>query len=198
MIPDNVHNIGIKMSGGCDSSIIAYMLCNQIKEKQLKINLIPITVDLKGKAFQIEFAKRVIDFLENEFDIKFGKHYTAFCPVPEKYISFQNALVTNLYYEKIIDCHFNGITKNPPNNSFNSWQDGPVDDRTGNVEQHEKSHWPLKNIDKKGVYELYKKYNLIDTLFPITRSCESWTNDFSKHCGECWWCKEREWGFGKL
>jgi 7-cyano-7-deazaguanine synthase in queuosine biosynthesis len=35
-------------------------------------------------------------------------------------------------------------------------------------------------------------------IFPITRSCESWTNDFSKHCGECWWCKEREWGFGRL
>ena len=198
MIPDNVHNIGIKLSGGCDSSIVAYMLCNEIVEKNLDVKLIPITVDLKGKAFQVEFAKRVIKFLEKEFSIKFEKHYTAYCPKVEKYISFQNALTTDLYDKKVIDCHFNGITKNPPSNSFTSWQEGPVDDRSGFVQQYEKSYWPLKNIDKRGVFELYKRYNLVETLFPITRSCEAWTEDFSTHCGECWWCKEREWGFGKL
>jgi 7-cyano-7-deazaguanine synthase in queuosine biosynthesis len=197
-VPDDVKNIGIKMSGGCDSSIVAYMLCNEIVEKNLDVKLIPITVDLKGKAFQIEFAKRVVDFLEKEFSIKFGKHYTVHCPKAEKYISFQNALITHLYDKKIIDCHFTGITKNPPDKSFTSWQSGPVDNRSGDALPNSKSFWPLKNIDKKGVCELYLKYNLLDTLFPITRSCEAWTDDFSYHCGECWWCKEREWGFGRL
>jgi len=46
--------------------------------------------------------------------------------------------------------------------------------------------------------ELYRKYNLIDTLLPLTRSCEGWdymTDGFTKECGECWWCMERSWAF---
>ena len=64
--------------------------------------------------------------------------------------------------------------------------------------------FPLINIDKQGVKELYEKFGLLDTLYPLTRSCESFTDDFSKHCGEykdeqdvCWFCKERYWGFGR-
>jgi len=57
---------------------------------------------------------------------------------------------------------------------------------------------PFSNVDKKAIAELYEHYNLIDTLFPMTRSCEAETNYFSKHCGKCWWCGEREYGFGRL
>ena len=42
------------------------------------------------------------------------------------------------------------------------------------------------------------KYDLIDDLLPITRSCEGWdymTTNYSETCGECWWCMEREWAF---
>ena len=62
---------------------------------------------------------------------------------------------------------------------------------------------PWSNIDKKKLAEIYKKYTLIDTLFNHTRSCE-WTshnqghliqNPGLNHCGVCWWCQEREWGF---
>lgn len=197
-VPTKVKKIGIKMSGGCDSSIVAYMLCDYVTKNNLDVQLIPITVDLKGKAFQSMFASHVVKWLESYFDIKFEKHQTAFCPSKDKYISFQNALLTHLYDKKIIECHYNGITKNPPDGSFTSWQSGPVDDRSGESTNDLRSHWPLKNIDKKGVAELYKEYNLLNTLFPITRSCEAWTENFDSHCGECWWCQERLWGFGRL
>ena len=36
---------------------------------------------------------------------------------------------------------------------------------------------PLANIDKKGVAELYNTLGVMDTLFPITRSCEAWAKD---------------------
>ena len=85
---------------------------------------------------------------------------------------------------------------------------GPMDSR--DREQNKKpqivgnTFFPLINIDKQGVKELYEKFGLLDTLYPLTRSCESFTDDFSKHCGEykdeqdvCWFCKERYWGFGR-
>ena len=58
---------------------------------------------------------------------------------------------------------------------------------------------PLKifNFDKKELAQIYKEYDLLDTLFPVTRSCEGWQN-ITGHCGKCWWCEERMWGFGKL
>ena len=54
--------------------------------------------------------------------------------------------------------------------------------------QHHKGH----------VAKLYYDYGLIDDLLPLTRSCEGWdymTANYSKTCGECWWCMEREWAF---
>ena len=65
---------------------------------------------------------------------------------------------------------------------------------------------PWANTNKKGIAEMYRDENLIDSLFPVTRSCEydpkceyyifAGTADPGLgHCGECWWCKEREWGF---
>jgi 7-cyano-7-deazaguanine synthase in queuosine biosynthesis len=51
---------------------------------------------------------------------------------------------------------------------------------------------------------MYVKFDLMDTVFPLTRSCE-WTSKITEvadpgtnHCGVCWWCEERKWGFGKL
>jgi 7-cyano-7-deazaguanine synthase in queuosine biosynthesis len=58
---------------------------------------------------------------------------------------------------------------------------------------------PFANLDKKGIAELYEHFNLMDTLFPITKSCEAKTYDWTTpHCGTCWWCHERQWGFGRL
>ena len=54
--------------------------------------------------------------------------------------------------------------------------------------QHHKGH----------VAKLYYDYGLVDDLLPLTRSCEGWdymTANYSKTCGECWWCMERKWAF---
>lgn len=33
-------------------------------------------------------------------------------------------------------------------------------------------------------------------LYALTISCESLTDPDPIHCGDCWWCEERKWGFG--
>jgi len=67
---------------------------------------------------------------------------------------------------------------------------------------------PWTNIDKKIIASMYKEENLIETLFSITRSCaydpthpyfiENVKDPGYGHCGECWWCEERYWAFGRL
>ena len=56
---------------------------------------------------------------------------------------------------------------------------------------------PLINYNKQDVFKLYKEFNILDTLFPVTRSCEN-DNHPGSHCGKCWWCNERKWAFGYL
>lgn len=58
---------------------------------------------------------------------------------------------------------------------------------------------PFINVDKKFIAGLYEQYNLMEDLFPLTRSCigfEEETEYFTKPCGECFWCHEKMWAFG--
>jgi len=46
------------------------------------------------------------------------------------------------------------------------------------------------------VFWLAKEAGILDDMLHLTRSCEGGpdeTHDFTKVCGECWWCLERDW-----
>ncbi len=65
---------------------------------------------------------------------------------------------------------------------------------------------PFIRLDKRKTAEKYKEYDVLETLFPLTSSCEE--NNLSQRkkineieweaCGKCWFCYERIYGFGKL
>ena len=57
---------------------------------------------------------------------------------------------------------------------------------------------PYINVDKKFVASIYKTHNLMNTLFPLTRSCvgrEEETDNYTKECHKCFWCYEKRWAF---
>ncbi len=207
-VPDNVNRIGLKISGGADSAIVGYILSKYVVDERPDIVIVPITVDQEGKAFQIMFAKRIIEFYKNIFGNIYTEHKTmvSLMPENENYVNVQEELTKKLYAENEIVFHFAGITLNPPEGSIPSfiyelgWQDPPDRVRTDifkNVYQDNRC-LPLINFDKKDVAELYNYFDVIDTLFPLTRSCEMYTDNFSEHCDNCWFCAKRKWGFNKL
>jgi hypothetical protein len=54
------------------------------------------------------------------------------------------------------------------------------------------------NVDKKFVADVYKQNGLMDTLYPIARSCvgtERKTDNYTRECHECFWCYEKKWAF---
>ena len=60
---------------------------------------------------------------------------------------------------------------------------------------------PFWQINKMFIADIYRQYNLINSLFPITWSCEGTVEgscNFTIHCEECWWCLERMWAFDRL
>lgn len=225
--PEHIKRIMIKLSGGIDSATVFYMLCKSV-EQYPDIEIIPQTTNDWKKPYQVNFAKKIIEWMKNEFPtIKILDHETSQLENGTNYVKGQDAhrkSVIKKYYDKSepIDLLISGVNKKPPADVTDTFvnekgvkQDGPPDDRStfrqqrkikylANVhsrETREEFH-PLINIDKKGVAELCEQLGLIDTLYPITRSCEhrkpEKTNNFTTHCGECWWCHERKWGFGRL
>jgi hypothetical protein len=196
-LPKSVKKVGIKMSGGTDSTIVAYMLSKYVTEERNDIRIFPITIVNPNKPYQEIFVKNIINFLQNKFGNIYAGHCVEFSESKRVHQLTQNNFLAKLYQTNVIDCHFTGITKNPPSEVYEKFEPSlPSDDRTGNLPNHfNNSYRPLGKINKKGVAELYQKFNLLETLFPMTRSCEDTTLDFTVHCGECWNCEERIWGF---
>ena len=59
---------------------------------------------------------------------------------------------------------------------------------------------PFFCINKKELRMLYDQLGITDKLFPLTFSCEgsvAQTKTHTQHCGQCWWCQERFWAFGR-
>ena len=72
--------------------------------------------------------------------------------------------------------------------------DGKYKDK---ISQDARVYNPMINHTKQSIASLYRALGVEETLFPHTRSCED-DNHTNGHCGKCWWCKERLWGFGHL
>lgn len=201
-LPDNIKNIGMKISGGADSAIIIYILSKYVSEERPAMKIIPITTVHTKKAYQEIFAKQVIEFCKTEFGDIYGTHQVNWCEGEEDYVTKQVELTTKLYSDNIIDGLFTGITKNPPEEARQDFRGFPPSDRDVGIQPQNKKGTnrtsPLINIDKKGVRELYDYFGVLDKLFPLTRSCEHDATNFEKHCGKCWFCDERLWGFGSL
>ena len=121
--------IGIKISGGADSAIVLYMLSKYIVECGTGAKIIPITVNHEGKDYQEQYAKQVIDYCKNIFGNIFGQHYIARNSASATYVSTQTNLVNTLYEKDIIECHYVGITRDPPKDISETFGHRPSDDR---------------------------------------------------------------------
>lgn len=216
-LPESTKTVMMKISGGLDSAITLYMLCKYIQSNNLNISIVPQTTNDWQKPYQVNFSTDVVSWMKNHFpEITFLPHETIQLNHGDDYIKGQEDHRSEIIkrYQNAgnpIDVVVSGPNRKPPKEICETFIDketgkphtGPTDDRTGDQPNWSgKSFYPIRNIDKQGIAELYTYYNLHETLAKITRSCEGLdseqTNNFTTHCGECWWCQERAWGFGYL
>lgn len=215
--PINV--IGIWMSGGADSSLLCYLLAKKIKEEQLPYKIQPLTVQKRPNIFEsVPVKNKIVELLDAD-DI-FENHIIYHAPAEgwetENYLSLFSTKNRENIKNNLFQVLFSGITTNPPRDVQENFQWGILEDVerkrgtnvlkdtiryfTETVDSNEYEFYEIKpffNIDKKKISDLYKEHDLLETLFPLTRSCEDRT--YTKgHCGKCWWCEERLWAFGKL
>jgi len=197
--------IGIMVSGGVDSAILLYYLMKHTKDT---IHIYTTGSNLKYRRNSI-IAPRVVEKciqLTGNNNVVHHIHYdevateSSMIDAPQKDIN-----------EQKINIVYDGTTMNPPYDvAMNLAPEFKFDynrkDSADNVMTHSngKFYMPWANTDKRSIAKMYKEEGLMDSLFPTTRSCEydptcEYFDDIKdpglEHCGKCWWCKEREWGF---
>lgn len=107
-----------------------------------------------------------------------------------------------------IDAYYNAVTKNPSVESFSGMPTRDVERTEDNKHLEYMEHLgkkaihPFRFIEKNELIREYKKQEILD-LLKLTRSCEGTFSHINYKnynsnlpvpvCGECFWCKEREW-----
>lgn len=211
--------IGLKFSGGVDSTLLLFFLAKFITETENCDKIIfPVLVEATN--FEItkspEKSQKILELIRDMYpkvqikDITF-RSYTR----TGQYIStvhkskYIDKIFKEIDQELMLDIFLSGTTSNPkqkerelynitgspivrdPESIFNHWTEEQIKTRP----------WFL--FDKKFIAAQYRKYNLMDNIYPLTESCimESHqellrigANGFP--CKKCYWCQEKFWAFG--
>lgn len=224
-IPHNKQNVLVNVSGGADSAILLYMVAKYIKDNNrddIRLCVITCSNDKKGQ-WNGRRAMDVVEYVRNKLDANIFMHYVYSRDIQD--VTYFHEVEGFLRDKGALDFILSGITSNPHDknvevtdcngNIINLYETG-LPERNydpSNPQQtiSERFSNPYANVDKKMIAHLYKHFGVED-LFSLTRSCEtipdpeklmtpSGIADQSKtaeHCGDCWWCLERKWAFGKL
>lgn len=187
--------LGIRCSGGADSTILLYHLakfaedkiyCYILSTKEWQYKEFPIAEKIVQKISDLTGNKNLIikELKSDKKDLDTLMKLTNEAALADN--------VTMLY---------SGITKRPPYDEEETFIT-PFNEKSifRNTDikvptLYEKTYMPIANHNKRDVYNMYVEANVLEELFPLTFSC---VDSIDEHCGKCWWCEERKWAFGRL
>lgn len=213
--------IGISISGGADSALLAFLVCSNSDAEIHFTNQIRLW---KTRPWQEHVADRVIDWFRNNFKNTFHIHRNLIPPelewgdkgptIVDEYgkLKSGNQIILRSHNEYIahkykLDALYGGINQNP-----DVAIPGSLSDRDkGHIPAyffHNGVHicHPFVHTKKDWIIKQYYENNILD-LLNLTRSCEGEFEglDYKTYlpgqevpiCGQCFWCKEREWAIEK-
>jgi len=213
--------IGISLSGGADSALLAYLV---MSKTDADIYFTTQVRMWKTRPWQRYIAQDVVGWFRKKFNNRI-EHIEGFIP-PEMeephttYITDEygktkpgNRIILRAHNEYIahtykLDAWFAGVNKNPDIDI-----PGSLEERNKGVLPLHTTHMgidichPFVYTKKDWIIQQYYDLNITD-LLDITRSCEGEFDDLDyttytprqivPTCGECFWCKEREWAIEKV
>lgn len=185
--------IGISLSGGADSALLAYLIC---KNTKADLHIVTQIRCWKTRPWQEYISEQVYLWLVNKFPrLKFTRH-TNFIPpdlewgrkgpnITDEYGNLKsgNQIILRSYNEYIghkenFDAWFAAVNKNPDVNLKGALKDRDegnlpeIFEHMGVTVCH-----PFINIKKDWIIQQYYNYKIQD-LLEITRSCEGDRHDY--------------------
>lgn len=195
---NNWKNIAISLSGGADSALLAFLICDHIKQKELehiKVHIISHVRCWKTKPWQKYDSLKIYNWLIQYFGkINFERHTNFISPDLEyavtgpsltdeygKKVSGDNIQIRSfaeyICYFNNVDAHYNAVTRNPKNVNFIGMTERDIDPTNDNQHLRLMKHmdrWavhPFRFIEKSWVIKQYHRLEIED-LLNHTRSCE--------------------------
>jgi len=182
--------IGVLVSGGTDSTLLLYQLSKTHPNSELYLWTGSRLDD--GK-FNLEYVNKILLELQLN-NIK-----------AHSIVTFKNRAEGKERRNKLhkqfvdmfnLDCMVNGFTLNPPEDLGEGRDEKRDTIRPIKSEQNGITYYmPFVSLTKKDIAQRYEENGIRDSLFPLTVSCEA--VEPPRPCKQCWWCKERHWGFGE-
>jgi 7-cyano-7-deazaguanine synthase in queuosine biosynthesis len=197
--------VGINVSGGADSALLLYFL---MKHSQHTIYIFTLDSEFKQNRNSVIAQQVVAECSRLTGCINFV-HRIDSVGVQDKINLWD--LAARAQQNGEIEIVYSGVTANPPWEVLLSFKEPSSeamfrDPLIARSVRADNIYGPWANIDKWNIGTMYKLNGLMDSLYPLTRSCEWSPNRIEQcpdpgplaHCGHCWWCEERLWGFGRI
>lgn len=194
----NWNNIAISLSGGADSALLAYLLCDHIRSEHLEhitVHVISHIRCWKTKPWQEYDSLKIYNWLIQDFGKINFKRYTNFIAPDLEYavtgpslideygksVSGDNIQIRS-FSEYVcdrnnIDSYYNAVTRNPRNVAFEGMKERDIEPNDHNqhlVIMKHMDRWaihPFRFVEKSWIIEQYYKLEL-EELLNNTRSCE--------------------------
>ena len=194
-IVKNNRVVGISVSGGLDSTLLAYLLHNIKYKLDSDVRFMFFCVNRPDDS--ITHARRIVDYIDKQFN----QHRSEIYIVGNGDLHHTEQVRSGMreaINQHHLDLLVTGVTKNPeellPNYDYDKFKDadgtpynGPVRVKPANP----KFVNPFWDITKKETVKMIKDLNLID-IPRITHTC---TGSKTTRCNRCWQCCERAWAF---
>lgn len=189
--------VGVLCSGGADSSLVLYLL---MKYSDQPIHILTLSNEKK------HFTNSLVINYVIDYCIKKTQNYNIVLHnwfAKEQSNKELERLPLEMLASKTFSTLYIGDTCYPPDDINQRFANETgdifqkIEARNPNISRPTKIgpiYTPYTNYNKKKIAEIYAAENIMD-LFFLTRSCESLEFIGTSHCGNCWWCKEREWAF---
>lgn len=191
----NWTSVAVSLSGGADSALLAYMVCDMARDCNITVHIINHVRMWKTRPWQQHDADRVYNWLFQRFYHTTFKRHTNFI-APELEYGNIGASLLDEYGKKVsgdniqqrayaefvctqhnIDAYYNGVTHNPRLENLGGMVERDIE-RTPDTEHLEimkhMDKWaihPFRFLDKSVIVKKYLELDIMD-LFNITRSCE--------------------------
>lgn len=187
--------IAVSISGGADSAMLAYLLCQMVVQKDFEIHVISHIRMWKTRPWQSHDSLNVYNWLVKHFpNIKFKRHTNFIAPELEygnigpnltdeygKQVSGDNieqrAFAEYVCHHYDVEAYYNAVTRNPPDVDFQGMPNRDVDLTDENEHLAIMEHMdilachPFRFVNKSWVIRQYRRLELLD-LLKLTRSCE--------------------------
>ena len=211
--------IGVSISGGADSALLAFLICSNTKADIHFTNQIRMW---KTRPWQEYVSVQVIEWFKTRFNNNFFVHKNLIPPdlewadkgptIIDEYgkLKSGNQIILRSHNEYIahkynLDAVYGGLNQNPDKEIPGALADRDEKNITMDpffIHNGVAICHPFLHVKKDWIIAQYYKHKIEDLLF-LTRSCEgefkgldyrSYTpGQYVPTCGECFWCKEREW-----